>query len=68
MPHFTSCKRKSLQSLLSIFTPVKVYMMMPDPDSRFKGAITNKIIAFKHLVFIIEYSPKNLRGLSLRMS
>ena len=48
--------------------PVKVYMMMPDPDSRFKGAITNKIIAFKHLVFIIEYSPKNLRGLSLRMS
>lgn len=27
-------------------------MVKPDPDLSFQGAIINKIIAFKHLVFI----------------
>ena len=34
---------------------------MLDPDLRFKGAVINKKIAFEHLVFIIDHSPKNLR-------
>lgn len=34
---------------------------MPDPDLSFKVAVINKIIAFKHLVFIIDHSPKGLR-------
>ena len=39
----------------------KIERMMPDPDLGFKGAVINKIIAFKHLVFIIGHSPKDLR-------
>ena len=35
--------------------------IMLDPDLRFKGAVINKKIAFEHLVFIIDHSPKNLR-------
>lgn len=38
---------------------------MPDPDLSVRGAIINKIMAFKHLVFILHHSPKNLRVVSI---